>query len=263
MKPALILAAAIIFITMPSVLDASDKPPRPAFPHEISAPESGKGKTLIEECLLPPAKSGVLATQSYRPSEAEKPFYSKIPKRESGGPFPDSLKVEQGAYVSWFGIVRDIFSDESWPRGRILMVQVLYSEGLSDTHLQTVSINGPGDAFVQIDGQSDALISLMLVRFYGTVSFTPKGTPKITAEYIRYWPWGMFNFRDIGIDHSSPIWRQGTKVGKVRTYTGIFIDMDYYVERIGGSEEQIEAQYEWHNRNRLRVKEWLKQHSEK
>ena len=39
--------------------------------------------------------------------------------------------------------------------------------------------------------------------------------------------------------------------------------MDYYVERIGGSEEQIEAQYEWHNRNRLRVKEWLKQHSEK
>ena len=233
---------------------------------DLSPSESGKGKTLIEECLLPPNKSGTLATKAYAPSEVEKPFFAKLPKEEQapGKRFLDSLQVKQDAYVSWFGIVRDIFSDESWPKGKILMVQVLYSNGLTDTHLQTVSINGPGDVFVLIDGQSDALIPLMLIRFYGKVGgFSSAKIPKINAEYIRYWPWGMFNFRDIGTDHSSLIWRQGTKVGKVRTYTGISIDMDYYVDRIGGTEEQIKAQYEWHNKNQLRVKEWLKQHAGK
>lgn len=227
------------------------------------ASKPDKGKTLIEECLLPPSKPGVLATASYTPSKTEKPFFAKLPKQEIGKLFPESLKVEQDSYVSWFGIVRDIFTHESWPNGKILMVQVLYSDGLTDTHLQTVSINGPGDAFVQIEGQSDALTPLMLVRFYGIVHFNRKGTPVIDAEYVRYWPWGMFNFKDLGDDHSAPIWREGTKVGKVRTYTGLSIDMNYYVDRIGGTEEQIKAQYEWHSRNRLRIKEWIAQQAKK
>jgi len=226
------------------------------------------GTTLIEECLMPPAKPGVLATTTYNPSPAEKRFFQKVPALGENGfgkIFPESLAVEQGAYVSWFGIVRDIFTDDSWPKGKIMMVQVLYSDGLTDTHLQTVSINGPGDVFVLIDGKSDEVIPLMLIRFYGPVSgFTPTGkTPKITAEFIRYWPWGMFNFKDLGVDHSAPIWREGTLVGKVRTYTGIFIDAEYYQQRIGGTAEQQKAQEEWHERNRVRIKKWIQDHAEK
>jgi hypothetical protein len=254
---ALLLALTFAVSGVPAF--AQDAP----APSQAVSPEAKPTLTIVEECLLAP--TGRLATVDYRPNDAEKPIYEKAGfPRDAGDPLPVNLSVKAGDTVSWFALVRDIFEDKSWPDGRILGLQVLYFEGMTDEHLQTVSINGPGDAIAELRGKGEALIPLMLVRVYGRVTaVTQAGIPIIEADFVRYWPWGMFNFRDYGEDHSDPVWRKGTKIGEVRMYTGLFINMDYYVDRIGGTDEQIEAQLRWHDENRARVKAFIESHMPK
>jgi hypothetical protein len=220
--------------------------------------------TVVEEALIALPEGSNPGTKFYSPSNEEKPFFAKLasPDTKAGAFLPSSTTVEKGAYVSWFGIIRDIFEDKKGlPGGKVLLIQVLYSDGFTDLNLQTVSINGPGDAFVFVEGNCDQLIPLMLVRFYGTVSDHkgPTKVPLVKSEFVRYWPWGMFNFNDRGEDHSSPIWRQGTSVGGVRIYSSQ-VSFDYYIERLGGAKEQIQAQSDWYDKNQSRIKAWVEKH---
>lgn len=95
-----------------------------------------------------------LGTQSYQPSKAERPFFDKLDKsqQQTGGlAGPYDITKQQGKYVGWFGIVRDVTEDAA-KRNTTLTVEHKYFDGLTDTHIQALSFNGSGDFVAVLRG---------------------------------------------------------------------------------------------------------------
>ena len=161
-----------------------------------------------------------LGTKGYTPLPKEVPFIKKITEQPVlywGGADSDAVKSgrmvasekykltdQKGQYVGWFGIVRKITRNKDG--GAALLVEHKYFDGLTDLHIQIVSIYGAGDFKIEIPKFDAAIPLLDLVRVYGKVSIGKDGVPVVTPEYMRVWDWGLFSFMDYGVDHSNPKW---------------------------------------------------------
>jgi hypothetical protein len=137
--------------------------------------------------------------------------------------------------VSWFGLVREIDREKD---GSItsLRIEQKYSQGMSDAHIQTVSINVGGDFRVRLKVKTEDLIPLVLIRVYGTVESEQDGIPVVNAVYVRVWHWFQFNFSEFGVDKSNPEWVKRREAG-VTAYRAR-VSPEYYFERIGPTEEE-------------------------
>lgn len=171
----------------------------------------GVWSTMIEiSPPLPPPQPGVLSTVGYSPTETEKPFLARVnetvPESFHSADISEySLAAAAGKYVGWFGIVREISPNS--PAGTTrLLVEHKYFDGLTDSHLQVVSLSGAGDFTALLEGDGAAIPPLGLVAIYGTVDSDEDGLPRVRADYIRVWDWGRFTFMDYGPDKSNPRW---------------------------------------------------------
>lgn len=194
----------------------------------IAAPLAGDGggasspPTLIEVSRpLPPPRPGVLSTGAYTPTDQEKPFLGKVTEKEperftfmrgvgrETAYTPEekaySLVGAAGKYAGWFGIVREI-SPNPRDGGTRLLIEHKYFDGLTDGHLQVVSLFGAGDFSVSLAGAGEEIPRLGLVRVYGEVAIGDDGLPLLTAGYVRVWNWGLFTFMPYGEDRSNPRW---------------------------------------------------------
>jgi hypothetical protein len=203
---------------------------------EISQPMAGRGEGL--------------GTAGYAATEQERPFQKKVteqpidhwagldvPPPEGEKPDPKqvaeekkrkaeelarakrySLNDQAGEYVGWFGIVRGSSWNESQGRSELLL-QHCYSDGLTDLHIQIVSIFGAGDFRALVADKAKNIPLLSLVCVYGKVSAGKDGVPDVTAEFVRVWDWGLFTFMDYGIDKTNPKWRAMRKVRGEDIYT--------------------------------------------
>jgi hypothetical protein len=207
--------------------------------HSLQA--STKGDTPIE--VSKPVKSeGGLGTTGYSASPAEQKFSEKVnekrirfkPKFEMPKPsnmteeeWAASLKEQKaaearqqdkvipedkyqladqaGAYVGWFGIVREAIPDAKTGTLTITL-EHKYFDGLVDLHQMIVSIYGAGDFTATVHKKNAAIPPLSLVRVYGKVAKDKAGAPMIAAEYLRVWDWGLFAFMSYGSDKSNPKW---------------------------------------------------------
>jgi len=185
----------------------------------------------------------------YRPTNKEAAYYKRLSDAErhtvqdsDGSKF--SLAGHDGHFASWFGIVRDITTDDT---GHVtgLLIENKYFNDLSDGHIQTVSFMGGGDFRVRLRSNSKHLLPLTLVRVYGTVRGEDNGLPVVEAAYIRIWHWFQFNFMDYGQDHSNPQWRKNLKWKGLRIYSSR-VSLDYYIERLGPTKLQLERIEEFH-----------------
>jgi hypothetical protein len=87
-----------------------------------------------------------------------------------------------------------------------------YFDGLTDLHLQIVSMSGAGDFTVKIPGTGHKLKALSLVRVYGKVSAEREGMPEVSADFVRSWDWKLFAFMPYGKDRSNPKWVKLRKI---------------------------------------------------
>ena len=203
---------------------------------------------------------GSLATVAYEPTKTEKPYYDRLseddrwtmqnkPSENHEIKFEFNLHGHNGQFVSWTGIVRKI-NLETGRRGGTLLVENKYGSDLSDSHIQTVSINGGGDFKVEISDVPKDLIPLVLVRVYGFVTAEEAGLPVIDAQYIRVWHWFQFNFMDYGEDHGNPKWKKNVRlgVGEPIYHSGTFSELSprYYRDRLGPTPEQDDLIRKFH-----------------
>jgi len=207
-----------------------------------------------------------LGTMVYRPLEDEAPFRKKVTEKEINlwadveMPKPTNsseeewkkmeeeriarermvipiegyeLKQQIGEYVGWFGIVRTAEYDAAKSQTNLL-IEHKYFDGMTDLHLQIVSIYGAGDFYVVIPGRvKESMVPpLSLICAYGKVAKGPGDVATITAEYIRVWDWGLFSFMDYGKDKSNPIWTRLRKVAGEDAYSSR-PTVDFYEERLG------------------------------
>jgi hypothetical protein len=201
---------------------------------------SGAGaaaQTEIEtEGVKPLQRTGSLATCSYAPRAEEKPFFAKLSNKEVvTGSFaaPYDLHARNEQYVSWYGIVRGISkvsgSEGQWQ----LLVQHKYFDGMTDCHIMLVSMNGGGDFRVRLEAKQLDIPPLALVRVYGMVK-QENGTPVISAEFIRVWPWMTFTFTDLGAeDKTNPQWKKVCKICRTARIYRPYPDEKYYREALG------------------------------
>jgi hypothetical protein len=142
------------------------------------------------------------------------------------------LKKQAGKYVGWFGIVRSMSFDDKAKQTR-LRVEHKYFDGLTDLHLQIVSLSGAGDFQVVLPGEvtKKEIPSLGLIRVYGTVA-EANSMPTIQAEFVRVWDWGLFTFMDYGRDKSNPDWVKLRKVTGDDAYSP-HPTTKFYIERLG------------------------------
>jgi hypothetical protein len=148
-----------------------------------------------------------LGTQTYAPTDAEKAATKgwKADELDPGGAL-EKLTGNIDKRIAWFGIILEIKEDKESDTTR-LVVEMKYFDGLTDLHLQIVSINGAGDFAVVIPGTGHKLKSLSLVRVYGKVAAEPEGgIPEVSADFVRSWDWKLFAFMPYGKDHSNPKW---------------------------------------------------------
>jgi hypothetical protein len=220
-----------------------------SFGTPVFGADAPPSKTIIELSKPQPQGRG-LGTAGYRPTETEAPFEAKVTETpinlwaglEIPPPFgerPDpkkeaeekkrreddlakaknySLAGQAGEYVGWFGIVRG----SSWNEGSRkseLLIQHCYSDGLSDLHIQVVSIYGAGDFRAVLADRATNVPSLSLVRVFGKVVKGKDGTPEVSAEYVRVWDWGLFTFMDYGVDKTNPTWRARRQIEADNIYT--------------------------------------------
>ena len=115
-----------------------------------------------------------------------------------------TLESQNGKYVSWFGIVRE-------SKGNELLLEHKYFDGLTDLHLQIISINGAGDFNALTSGKSIEIPRLSLVRIYGKLN-VKNNKIIVDAEYLRIWPQGQFAFMDYGFDKSNENWKALRKI---------------------------------------------------
>jgi len=209
----------------------------------VFAGESTHQKVTIEFSKPMPWR-GVLGTMLYQPTAREKTSLKKVTekpidflphiKRPKENLIPMDkyhLKDQIGEYVGWFGIVRDI----SWDKEKntsSLLLEHKYFDGLTDLHLQIVSIYGAGDFIATLPGKVDNVPMLSLVRVYGKASKGKDGLPTITSEYIRLWDWGLFSFMDYGKDRTTPKWLKLRKLSGKRAYSSR-PTKKFYEERLG------------------------------
>jgi hypothetical protein len=140
------------------------------------------------------------------------------------------LADQAGIYVGWFGIVREATWDEK--KGvTSLLIEHKYYDGLTDLHIQVVSINGAGDFTATIPKQAN-IPPLSLVRVYGKVSKDKDGSASVAAEYVRVWDWGFFTFMDYGKDKTNPKWLKLRKLDGEDAYSSRPDDA-FYEKRIG------------------------------
>jgi hypothetical protein len=142
-----------------------------------------------------------------------------------------SLEKFAGQRVAWFGIVR-VVAEILGSSENELLVEMKFFDGLTDTHLQIVSIFGAGDFRVVIPGVGHKIPKLSLIRAYGKVEAKPGNVPKVAADYVRIWKWGQFAFMDYGEDHSNPQWVKLRNVAIDDIYSSRPNDR-YYEERLG------------------------------
>jgi len=81
-----------------------------------SAQEVPEATPVEQAEALPGPPPGTLGTMSYKPSEKEKPFFSKLAAAEqrTGSMLTDySITGKKGTYVGWFGIVRNVEENQA------------------------------------------------------------------------------------------------------------------------------------------------------
>jgi hypothetical protein len=171
------------------------------------------GATVRVEHSKPLPRGLGLGTQTYAPTDAEKAATKgwKATELNTGGDAVEKLTGNIDQRIAWFGIIREIKEDKESDTTR-LVVEMKYFDGLTDLHLQIVSINGAGDFAVIIPGTGHKLKPLSLVRIYGKVAAEPDGVPEVAADFVRSWDWKLFAFMPYGTDHSNPKWVELRKI---------------------------------------------------
>jgi hypothetical protein len=193
------------------------------------------GESPVVEHSKPLPWLGSLGTMAYKPTELERPFLSKLPDGEQAtarlGEHAYTLSDKVGKSVGWFGIVRSVSEDRE-KKVTHVKAEMKHFDGMTDLHLQVVSITGAGDFAAVIPGVDHDIQLLSLVRVYGKVAGESDHLPQVDAEYVRVWRWGLFTFMEYGDDKSNPEWkklrqRSGTKVYSSRP------DKEYYESLLG------------------------------
>jgi hypothetical protein len=182
------------------------------------------GVTLAQTPVdIQPAKQltrgDTLSTCSYTPAEKEKPFFERLDPEErvTGSAFSKPYRIQgrKGKYVSWFGIVRGISPVGADANKYSLLLEQKYFDGSTDCHIMLVAATGSGDFRATLEGISESIPALGLVRVYGRVISEENKLPQIAVEYMRVWPWLGFTFFDLGAeDHSNPRWARFCTVCK-------------------------------------------------
>lgn len=201
-----------------------------------SAPPSAAEPIVEVSERLPNPNPGMLGTMVYPPTEKEKPFLEKLPAGEAkmggvGEKEPYSMTGKVGKPVGWFGIVREKSYDKKRDVTRLLL-EMKYFDGLTDLHIQVVSINGAGDFAAELKGKAETIPMLSLVRIYGKVGKEEKEIPEVVPEYVRVWDWGLFTFMDYGTDKSNPKWVKLRKVTGDDVYKP-YPNEKFYEDRLG------------------------------
>ncbi len=179
-------------------------------------------------------------TQLPKPDTMSDAEWSKIQaaeKEAKAAMIPASaytLAGQGGRYVGWFGIVRSTTWDGQVHR-TALQIQHLYFDGLSDLHLQVVSLYGAGDFTAALPGPAPTIPKLGLVRCYGIATKGDNDAVMLAPEYIRVRAWGMFTFMDYGPDKSNPAWVRMRRVIGDNAYSSR-PDDQFYRQRLGPPE---------------------------
>jgi hypothetical protein len=175
----------------------------------------------------------VLGTMSYPPTAAEKEAAKGWTEAEmkSGSPEIDTLRGAVGRRVCWFGIVREVQEDKARDN-TVLVVEMKYFDGLTDLHLQVVSICGAGDLRAFLRGTGHKIKRLSLARIYGKVTKEDGTVPTVAADYVRLWDWGLFTFMDYGKDKSNPKWVAARQIKSENAYSSA-PDREYYEKLLG------------------------------
>ncbi len=180
--------------------------------------------------------TGSLGTCGYKPTEAESPFFARLSNAEktNGGMLQRySIHGKTGTYVAWFGIVRGITAAAEPGGGVTLLIQHQYFDGETDCHIMLVQWTGDGDFTAKLKVDPSAIPALSLVRVYGSITGEKHSVPEVQVDYIRVWPWRMFNFMDLtGNDHTNPRWRKSSQVSGMNVYNPYPKD-DYYFTLLG------------------------------
>lgn len=183
-------------------------------------------------------RTGSLGTRAYGPTEKEAPYYQKLDEsgKVTGSSFsskPFSIHKKKGKYVSWFGVVRGVLDTKADGTMKLLLEQK-YFDGMTDCHIQLVSVAGGGD-FQATLGPIDGIIPpLSLVRVYGKVVEEKNDVPRVEIEYLRLWPWLTFTFTDMGPeDKGNPEWAKYCRVCKNGRIYNPYPDQSYYLNILG------------------------------
>jgi len=203
--------------------------------------------TLVEhskQLSRPPA--GTLMTVGYVPMEKEKPFFEKLSKEEKNPEkaYKDySMADKVGTYVGWFGIARKI-EENSEAKETMLLVEMKYFDGVTDSHMQVVSFFGGGDFEAVLAGVGHGIKHLSLIRVYGNVVREEKSIPEVRADYVRAWDWGRFTFMTYGKQKGNAEWQKLNKIDLsdiVNDMYDAFPRTRYYVDRLGRRELRPKA----------------------
>jgi hypothetical protein len=194
---------------------------------------SNEQDALVEHSKPIARTSANLGTTRYHPTPTETAATRRWSKEDlkSGGSQITTLQARPGTRVAWFGIVREVDEDKSKNETH-LTVEMKYDDGLTDLHLQIVSLYGAGDFKVIIPKTGHGIKKLSLVRVYGQVVSDPNGVPLVEARFVRDWDWKLFAFMPYGEDKSNPKWVKLRKVDKLDIYSSEPDDR-YYEERLG------------------------------
>jgi hypothetical protein len=194
---------------------------------------SNEQGALVEHSKPIARTSAGLGTTRYHPTPTETAATKSWSKEDlnSGAPQITTLKVKPGTRIAWFGIVRHVDEDKTKNETR-LTVEMKYCDGLTDLHLQIVSLYGAGDFKVIIPKTGHGIKKLSLVRVYGQVVGDPNSVPLVEARFVRDWDWKLFAFMPYGEDKSDPQWVKLRKVGNDDVYSDE-PDEQYYEARLG------------------------------
>jgi hypothetical protein len=210
-------------------------------------------RTMIQFANIPLETWG--ETGLYEPTEVEKGFLDKVDhdaqstvKSKPSEPLQSSfqLRGHVGQFVSWFGIVREVAHEVSRCGGSLLIENKYFQVG-QDKPPQTVSINGGGNFRAQLTSFTEDL-PLSLVRVYGKVVREDNAVPIVQAEYIRVWRWGEFDFDDYGADNDDPHWKKDIQLKSNEPVHPIKLSAEYYIQRLGPSEDQAQTMREFFKR---------------
>ena len=195
-----------------------------------------QSETPVEYVVEAPKPQRELATVSYRPSDAEKPFFQKLGRTEieTGGLAGDyDIRNHDAQYVGWFGIVRNITVDIERHETRLL-IEHKYFDGLTDAHLQALSFNGSGDFEAILSGDEHQIEELQLVKVYGTVTDKKSDKlPSLKVDFALDWAWGTFTFiMAHGTQRGNEEWRKLNTIPLDDIYSSR-PDEKYYIARLG------------------------------